>query len=90
MTFLNHRENVGLQHPKVRFLASTESAMIRASFAFCTASTRMWKAAKKSVWPHLTYFCLIVRLQMVRHSLKVWDRAGDSQSGLKYSKEQIL
>ena len=48
------------------------------------------ESSEKSVWPHLTYFSLIVRLQMVRHSLKVWDRAGDSQSGLKYSKEQIL
>ena len=48
----------------------------------------MWKALKKSVWPHLTYFSLIVRLQMVRHFLKVWDRAGDSQSGLKYSKDR--
>jgi hypothetical protein len=32
----------------------------------------------------------VVILQMVRHFLKALGRAGDSQSGLKYSKEQIL
>jgi hypothetical protein len=48
------------------------------------------ESSEKKCLAHLTYFRLIVRLQMVRHFLKVWDRAGDSQSGLKYSKEQIL
>jgi hypothetical protein len=48
------------------------------------------ESQEKSVLQGLTYFLGIVRLQMVRHFLKVSSRAGDSQSGLKYSKEQIL
>jgi hypothetical protein len=90
MTFLNQHGNVSWQNSKVHFAATAKSAMNIAYSAFSTASTGVWKAPKKSVWAHLTYFSLIVRLQMVRHFLKVWDRAGDSQSGLKYSKEQIL
>ena len=65
-------------------------AVSGAFFAFCTTFTGVWKGGKKSVLQGLTYFPGIVRLQMVRHFLKVSSRAGDSQSGLKYSKEQIL
>jgi hypothetical protein len=51
---------------------------------FPTASTGMWIIEKKSFRQGLTYFHLLVRLQMVRHSLGVLGHAGDSQSGLNY------
>ena len=91
MTLLNQRGNVSWQNPQHALRRDQRNLPMNMAYsAFCTASTGVWKAPEKSVWPHLTYFSLIVRLQMVRHFLKVWDRAGDSQSGLKYSKEQIL
>lgn len=52
--------------------------------------TGVWETIQNSFFKYLTYFWPVVRLRMVRHSLKVPVRAGDSQSGLKYSKEQIL
>lgn len=51
---------------------------------FPTASTGMWIIKKKSFLKGLTYFHVLVRLQMVRHSLREPDQAGDSQSGLNY------
>lgn len=86
----NERPGLNARSPCSLSSADGGESPLLLEFAFCTVSTGVWKAPKKSVLTHLTYFRLIVRLQMVRHFLKVWDRAGDSQSGLKYSKEQIL
>jgi hypothetical protein len=90
MTFLNQRGNVSWQNPKTRFAATSEICDGYGLFRVLHSVHRGVESSEKKCLPHLTYFSLIVRLQMVRHFLKVWDRAGDSQSGLKYSKEQIL
>ena len=85
--------------PRVRLLTLVVIVVFAATSEICDeyglfrvlhSVHRGVESSEKKCWPHLTYFGLIVRLQMVRHFLKVWDRAGDSQSGLKYSKEQIL
>jgi hypothetical protein len=49
---------------------------------------RCVESHEKSFVQGLTYFAIVIRLQMVRRFLKVLGRAGDSQSGLKYSKDR--
>ena len=74
----------------MRFAATSEICDEYDLFRVLHSVHRGVESCEKKCLGPLTYFSLIVRLQMVRHFLKVWGRAGDSQSGLKYSKEQIL
>jgi hypothetical protein len=58
-----------------------------AKSAIFTGFTGVWILREKSFGRGLTYTASMVGLQMVRGFQKAMSRAGDSQSGLSYSKE---
>jgi hypothetical protein len=71
----------------VKELKADDNLLETGQPAFFTAFTGVWILREKTFVRGLTYTVSMVGLQMVWRFLKALRRAGDSQSGLNYSKE---